>query len=65
MCWKPPGTSTTKINYDAYVRQSQSGVGLGIVARNSSGEVLVWRRQRELHVQCLELAETVAARLAV
>ncbi|KAL0288755.1 UNVERIFIED_CONTAM: hypothetical protein Sangu_2644500 [Sesamum angustifolium] len=38
--WSPPATDTIKINFDGAVLEKGSEVGIGGVARDSSGAVL-------------------------
>lgn len=40
--WRPPIGNVIKINFDASINRESSYAGLGLVGRNSSGDV-VWR----------------------
>ena len=38
--WKPPAEDFLKVNYDGAIFQEQGRVGIGVVIRNSTGEVM-------------------------
>lgn len=63
--WVSPAPGITKLNFDASVRPSIRGAGVGIVARNNKREVLAWRRIHLDFIQDLELAETMTAKSVV
>lgn len=44
--WTPPVGDTIKIKFDESINKVPPFAGLGGVARDSSGRVLAWRRQR-------------------
>ncbi|KAL0408431.1 UNVERIFIED_CONTAM: putative mitochondrial protein [Sesamum radiatum] len=60
-----PEDGIKKINFDGAVHNGGCEVGIGVVARNSSGSVLAWTsRKYHRHVDG-EIAEALAAREAV
>ncbi|KAL0449347.1 UNVERIFIED_CONTAM: hypothetical protein Slati_1491100 [Sesamum latifolium] len=63
--WTPPMAGMIKINFDGAVLQNGCEVGIGGVARDSSGSVLAWfscRFQRQVDSR---IAEALAAREAI
>lgn len=64
-CWQPPDYGEIKFNFDASVCTRPPSVGLGVVARDSNGQVLAWSRQRLPFIQEPEVAELMAAHLAI
>lgn len=63
--WNPPSGSTLKLNFDASVAVSSWHDGLGIVARNSAGEVVAWKRKRVDFIVDPEVLEARAALVCV
>ncbi|KAL0316742.1 UNVERIFIED_CONTAM: hypothetical protein Sradi_5552400 [Sesamum radiatum] len=63
--WSPPVTDTIKINFDGAVLEKGCEVGIGGVARDSSGAVLAWFSCRFSRQVNGEIAEALAAREAV
>lgn len=59
-CWTPPTGATVTVNVDASILKHQGAAGIGVVARDSSGNVLAWRQRKVDFIQCPEMAETLA-----
>lgn len=57
--WSPPSGAKIKINVDAAIFTQSNAAGLGIVARNSAGEVIAWRQRLVHSVLCPDTAETL------
>lgn len=63
--WQPPAVGSFKVNFDASVTCSTPSIGLGVVVHNHMGNVIVWSRRRIHYLQDPEIAEGLAALLAV
>lgn len=63
--WVPPDQNLIKINVDAAVNVNDDKVGLGIVARNASGEVLLATSKPMWHFVSVERAELEAFQWAM
>lgn len=58
--WSPPLGTQVKINVDASLFPSTKSVGIGVVARNSTCNILDWRQKELNFVVSPALAETIA-----
>ncbi|KAK9999046.1 hypothetical protein SO802_018649 [Lithocarpus litseifolius] len=63
--WSPPPAGTYKANFDAAIFEELQCVGLGVVFRDHSGQVIAALSQRIGLSRTVELAEALAARRAV
>jgi hypothetical protein len=63
--WKTPPTDTIKINFDAAINKSKGYVGLGIIARDSLGNVLGAKRLTKFLSTDSHIAEVMPASYAV
>lgn len=63
--WSPPALDTIKINVDATVNKTDDRVGLGVVARNISGDVILAASRTIWSLISVERAELEAFRWAV
>ncbi|KAL0004829.1 hypothetical protein SO802_012390 [Lithocarpus litseifolius] len=63
--WSPPPAGTYKANFDAAILEELQCVGLGVVFRDHSGQVIAALSQRIGLSRTVELAEALAARRAV
>jgi hypothetical protein len=63
--WKKPPPGTLKFNWDAAVDKEGGRIGMGVIARDSVGEVVVMNSVLMDFVQDPSLAEALAARQAV
>ena len=62
--WKPPDRDYYKVNYDGAIFEQQGKVGLGIVIRNSNGEVMASMSQLVQLPITVSQVEAMAARKA-
>jgi hypothetical protein len=63
--WKKPPLGTLKFNWDAAVDKEGGRIGMGVIARDSVGEVVVMNSVPMDFVQDPSLVEALAARQAV
>ncbi|KAL0400947.1 UNVERIFIED_CONTAM: hypothetical protein Slati_4124600 [Sesamum latifolium] len=63
-CYPPP-TDTIKVNFDGANYRELSSTGIGVVARNSEGVLLAWRRKHLSFPTEPDHAEILAAKEAV
>ncbi|KAL2932562.1 hypothetical protein RDABS01_000300, partial [Bienertia sinuspersici] len=63
--WSPPSLGTIKINFDAASNRELGKVGIGMVARDHTGKMLMAKARTIIGSWDAELAEAAAARLAV
>ncbi|KAL2906950.1 Switch 2 [Bienertia sinuspersici] len=59
--WAPPISNEIKINFDAAVNREDGKVGIGVIARDCEGKVLVAKAKTLLHNWSPELCEARAA----
>ncbi|KAK4428284.1 hypothetical protein Salat_1128000 [Sesamum alatum] len=60
--WTAPKIDEVKINFDAIVRPSLLGAGLGIISRDFVGQCIAWRTTFHPDVRDPEHGEALAAR---
>ncbi|KAL0385607.1 UNVERIFIED_CONTAM: hypothetical protein Sradi_2955000, partial [Sesamum radiatum] len=60
--WIPPPVGAVKINFDGAILDNGEALGLGVVARDSSGTCLFWRSVRISRKGPAIIAEALAAR---
>ncbi|KAL0292279.1 UNVERIFIED_CONTAM: hypothetical protein Sradi_6995400 [Sesamum radiatum] len=63
--WYPPPTDTIKVNFDGAHLRELSSTGIGVVARNSEGVLLAWRRKHLSFPTAPDHAEILAAKEAM
>ena len=62
--WKPPNKDCYKVNYDGAIFEQQGKVGLGVVIRNSNGEVMASMSQLVQLPTTVSQVEAMATRKA-
>ncbi|KAG8366051.1 hypothetical protein BUALT_Bualt17G0035800 [Buddleja alternifolia] len=60
--WSCPASPCIKLNFDGATFNVEGGIGVGIIARNSSGECVGWLTRFYPHVESSKFAEALAAR---
>ncbi|KAG8372540.1 hypothetical protein BUALT_Bualt12G0076700 [Buddleja alternifolia] len=60
--WSCPAAPCIKLNFDGATFNVEGGIGVGIIARNSSGECVGWLTSFYPHVESPEFAAALAAR---
>nr|XP_023870397.1 uncharacterized protein LOC111982997 [Quercus suber] len=63
--WSPPSENRVKINFDGALFGESDSAGIGVVIRNSEGEVMAALSEKIVKPQAAELFEILAARRAV
>ena len=63
--WSPPSEELVKINFDGALFGESESAGIGVVIRNSGGEVMASLLEKIVKPQTAELVEILAARRAV
>ncbi|KAL0360571.1 UNVERIFIED_CONTAM: hypothetical protein Sradi_3741600 [Sesamum radiatum] len=63
--WSPPSLGEVKLNFDGAVFPSLDVVGLGVVARDSTGECVWWKTVCKQGLVEPEMVEAFAAREAI
>ncbi|KAL2902412.1 Uncharacterized protein RDABS01_027494 [Bienertia sinuspersici] len=63
--WCPPCTDEIKVNFDAAVDETLGGIGVGLVARNSEGEVVLAKAVHLPYRWTTEVGEARAALEAI
>ncbi|KAG8389242.1 hypothetical protein BUALT_Bualt02G0208500 [Buddleja alternifolia] len=63
--WKPPDEGIVKLNFDGATLSDPVGTGGGVVARDSLGRVLGWRRSFLAFGAQVEVSEVIAWREAL
>ena len=65
VCWRPPCENWVKINFDGALFGESESAGIGVVIRNSEGEIMAALFEKIVKPQAAELMEILAARRAV
>ena len=65
VCWRPPCENRVKINFDGALFGESESAGIGVVIRNSEGEVTAALSEKIVKPQTAELVEILVARRAV
>ncbi|KAL0015448.1 hypothetical protein SO802_002517 [Lithocarpus litseifolius] len=63
--WKPPDTNTCKTNFDRTMFEDLNKAGIGVVVRNSKGEVMAAMSEKIIMPPSVFILETIAIRRAV
>ena len=63
--WKPPAEDNLKVNYDGAIFQEQGRAGIGVVIRNSAGDVMASLSQQIPMPTMVAQVEAMATRRAV
>ena len=63
--WSPPCENRVKINFDGGLFGESDSAGIGVMIRNSEGEVMVALSEKIVKPQTTELVEILATRCAV
>ncbi|KAK4400711.1 hypothetical protein Sango_1177200 [Sesamum angolense] len=63
--WSLPGDGATKLNYDGAMFSSSLEIGIGVIARDSTGVCVWWKSIRKRWIIEPEMVEALAAREAV
>ncbi|KAL0007614.1 hypothetical protein SO802_009116 [Lithocarpus litseifolius] len=63
--WSPPIQDTVKTNFDGAWFTESDDAGIGVVIRNSEGEVMATMSEKILKPPSIEILELLAARCAV
>ncbi|KAL0297796.1 UNVERIFIED_CONTAM: hypothetical protein Sradi_6831700 [Sesamum radiatum] len=63
--WSLPGDGATKLNYDGAMFSSSLEIGIGVIARDSTGVCIWWKSIRKRWILEPEMVEALAAREAV
>ena len=65
MCWSCPPEGVFKVNFDATLFENNGSAGIGMVIRDSEGEIIVVLSQRTPIPFSVEMAKAMAARRAL
>ena len=61
VCWSPPCENRVKINFDGALFGESDSAGIGVMIRNSEGEVMAALFEKIVKPQAAELVEILAA----
>ena len=63
--WKPPNTNTWKTNFDGAMFEDLNEAGIGVVVRNSKGEVMAAFSEKIILPPSVVILETITTRRAI
>jgi hypothetical protein len=63
--WKPPNADTVNVNWDAAVDKRKNLMGVGVIARNHSGEVLAAQCAVQRYIVDPAVAKAIGAKMGI